>query len=191
MSARPILVMAGGTGGHVYPALAVAQALQAQSREIVWLGTRRGIEARIVPAAGIEVEWISVKGLRRKGLLALAGDLRDLRKKPPGGARDWPVRLLPLWESMLMGHADKSWTVPKEAERKRVWRKAAFVASVALARGRVVALWTQAKRAKRLDVSIEPLGGWRKSRHLAQVRREAQAVARHLGVEEASVTVES
>ncbi len=71
MSSRPILVMAGGTGGHVYPALAVARALQAHSREIVWLGTRRGLEARIVPAAGIDMEWISVKGLRRKGLLAL------------------------------------------------------------------------------------------------------------------------
>ncbi len=71
MSARPILVMAGGTGGHVYPALAVARALQANSRDIVWLGTHRGLESRIVPAAGIDMEWISVKGLRRKGVLAL------------------------------------------------------------------------------------------------------------------------
>jgi len=68
---RPILVMAGGTGGHVYPALAVAQALQARAQDIVWLGTRRGLEARVIPAAGIEVEWISVRGLRRKGFLAL------------------------------------------------------------------------------------------------------------------------
>ena len=71
MSVRPILVMAGGTGGHVYPALAVARALQARSQQIVWLGTERGLESRVVPAAGIEIEWISVKGLRRKGLLAL------------------------------------------------------------------------------------------------------------------------
>lgn len=71
MSARPILVMAGGTGGHIYPALAVARALQAHSREVVWLGTHRGLEARIVPDAGIDMEWISVKGLRRKGVLAL------------------------------------------------------------------------------------------------------------------------
>jgi len=63
--------MAGGTGGHVYPALAVARALQASSREIVWLGTHRGLESRIVPEAGIDMEWISVKGLRRKGVLAL------------------------------------------------------------------------------------------------------------------------
>ena len=71
MSTRPILVMAGGTGGHVYPALAVARALQASSRDVVWLGTHRGLESRVVPAAGIDIEWISVKGLRRKGVLAL------------------------------------------------------------------------------------------------------------------------
>ena len=71
MSGRPILIMAGGTGGHVYPALAVARALQAKSREVVWLGTERGLEARVVPAAGIDMEWVSIKGLRRKGLLAM------------------------------------------------------------------------------------------------------------------------
>ena len=68
---RPILVMAGGTGGHVYPALAVARALEAHDQEIVWLGTHRGLEARVVPAAGIDMEWISIKGLRRKSLLTL------------------------------------------------------------------------------------------------------------------------
>ena len=71
MSSRPILVMAGGTGGHVYPALAVARALQMHSREVVWLGTHRGLESRVIPEAGIDIEWISVKGLRRKGVLAL------------------------------------------------------------------------------------------------------------------------
>jgi UDP-N-acetylglucosamine--N-acetylmuramyl-(pentapeptide) pyrophosphoryl-undecaprenol N-acetylglucosamine transferase len=63
--------MAGGTGGHVYPALAVARALQEHSREIIWLGTHRGLESRVVPEAGIQLEWISVTGLRRKGVLAL------------------------------------------------------------------------------------------------------------------------
>jgi len=71
MSGRPILIMAGGTGGHVYPALAVARALRERSRDIVWLGTRRGLESRVVPAAGIDIEWISVRGLRRKGPFAL------------------------------------------------------------------------------------------------------------------------
>lgn len=71
MTGRPILVMAGGTGGHVYPALAVARALQQQSRDVVWLGTHRGLESRVVPAAGISMEWVSIRGLRRKGPLAL------------------------------------------------------------------------------------------------------------------------
>jgi UDP-N-acetylglucosamine--N-acetylmuramyl-(pentapeptide) pyrophosphoryl-undecaprenol N-acetylglucosamine transferase len=67
----PILIMAGGTGGHVYPALAVADALRERSFDVVWLGTRRGIEARVVPAAGIDIEWVDVAGLRRKGLISI------------------------------------------------------------------------------------------------------------------------
>lgn len=68
---RTILVMAGGTGGHVFPALAVAQRLRASNYHIVWLGTRQGIEARLVPAAGIEIEWLPVGGLRGKGVATL------------------------------------------------------------------------------------------------------------------------
>ena len=68
---RVALVMAGGTGGHVFPALATARVLEQRGFRIVWLGTRRGIEARLVPAAGIPVEWLSVSGLRGKGLATL------------------------------------------------------------------------------------------------------------------------
>jgi UDP-N-acetylglucosamine--N-acetylmuramyl-(pentapeptide) pyrophosphoryl-undecaprenol N-acetylglucosamine transferase len=71
MTGRPVLIMAGGTGGHVFPALALARLLRADSREVIWLGTRRGIEARVVPAEGIPVEWLSIGGLRGKGLLTL------------------------------------------------------------------------------------------------------------------------
>ena len=71
MKSGPILIMAGGTGGHVYPALAVARALQQQSREVVWLGTHRGIESRVIPDAGIPIEWVAISGLRGKGLPAL------------------------------------------------------------------------------------------------------------------------
>ncbi len=71
MSTRPALIMAGGTGGHVFPALALARVLRRESIEVVWLGTRRGLEARIVPAERISIEWLSVGGLRGKGLATL------------------------------------------------------------------------------------------------------------------------
>lgn len=66
---RPILIMAGGTGGHVYPALAVADHLREKEVPLFWLGTRHGLEARVIPAAGIELLTIDVAGLRGKGLL--------------------------------------------------------------------------------------------------------------------------
>ena len=77
---RPILIMAGGTGGHVFPALALARLLREQSLEVVWLGTERGLESRVIPAEGIPIEWLSVGGLRGKGLLAwLAAPFRLAR----------------------------------------------------------------------------------------------------------------
>lgn len=69
MSAPRILIMAGGTGGHVFPALAVAKELRQRGAEVSWLGTRAGIEAELVPQAGIEIDYISITGLRGKGAL--------------------------------------------------------------------------------------------------------------------------
>jgi UDP-N-acetylglucosamine--N-acetylmuramyl-(pentapeptide) pyrophosphoryl-undecaprenol N-acetylglucosamine transferase len=116
MKAGVALIMAGGTGGHVFPALATARVLRRRGYDVVWLGTQRGIEARLVPAEGIPVEWLSVSGLRGKGLAtllaapfrlvtALAQALRAVRRhRPdvvlgaggfasgPGGVAAWLLR---------------------------------------------------------------------------------------------------
>ncbi|VAW69870.1 UDP-N-acetylglucosamine--N-acetylmuramyl-(pentapeptide) pyrophosphoryl-undecaprenol N-acetylglucosamine transferase [hydrothermal vent metagenome] len=68
---RPVMIMAGGTGGHVYPALAIADELQRRGIPVVWMGTKKGIEARLVPEAGIEVDWLGMSGLRGKGIFTL------------------------------------------------------------------------------------------------------------------------
>jgi UDP-N-acetylglucosamine--N-acetylmuramyl-(pentapeptide) pyrophosphoryl-undecaprenol N-acetylglucosamine transferase len=68
-----VLIMAGGTGGHVFPALAVARVLERSGCRLAWLGTRKGIEARLVPDAGIPMEWVHVSGLRGKGFASWLG----------------------------------------------------------------------------------------------------------------------
>lgn len=62
-----VMIVAGGTGGHVYPGLAVAADLRARGVALHWVGTARGVEARVVPAAGVAFSVIPVHGLRRSG----------------------------------------------------------------------------------------------------------------------------
>jgi len=89
-----VLIMAGGTGGHVFPALAAARVLRERGYEPVWLGTQRGMEAKLVPTQQIEIEWITVSGLRGKGAAAWLGapfklsaavwqSLRVMRRRRP------------------------------------------------------------------------------------------------------------
>ncbi len=109
--------MAGGTGGHVYPALAVAEYLREHGVQLFWLGTASGLEARVVPQHRIELFTVNIAGLRGKGLLrwlfspvilciALAQSLKILlRLKPsavlglggfasgPGGLAAWLLRV--------------------------------------------------------------------------------------------------
>ena len=68
MKNRPLMIMAGGTGGHVYPALAVADYLRAQDIPLFWMGTTRGIENRVVPEQGIELLTVRVSGVRGKAI---------------------------------------------------------------------------------------------------------------------------
>lgn len=75
-----IVIMAGGTGGHVFPALAVAHYLKAKDWEVSWIGTQRGMESKVIPANGIEIDWLSVQGLRGKGLGAKVNNIKLLLK---------------------------------------------------------------------------------------------------------------
>jgi UDP-N-acetylglucosamine--N-acetylmuramyl-(pentapeptide) pyrophosphoryl-undecaprenol N-acetylglucosamine transferase len=71
MTNKTVMIMAGGTGGHVFPALAVADELKQQGYDIHWLGTAAGIEADVIPKAGYPLHCIEVTGLRGKGRLTL------------------------------------------------------------------------------------------------------------------------
>ena len=70
---HPVLILAGGTGGHIFPGLSVAAALQARGVPVAWLGAEGGMETRLVPEHGIAIDTIPVKGLRGKGITTLLG----------------------------------------------------------------------------------------------------------------------
>ena len=113
----PVLIMAGGTGGHVFPALAVAKVLRARGVAVVWLGVPGSMESRLVPAQGFPIEWVRVAGIRGKGALTWAlaplriahavaqaiGVLRRVRPRlvlgaggyvsGPGGIAAWLMRI--------------------------------------------------------------------------------------------------
>ncbi len=69
----PVMILAGGTGGHIFPALALAKVLRARGVPVTWLGADGAMETRLVPQHGIEIDTIAISGLRGKGTLALLG----------------------------------------------------------------------------------------------------------------------
>jgi UDP-N-acetylglucosamine--N-acetylmuramyl-(pentapeptide) pyrophosphoryl-undecaprenol N-acetylglucosamine transferase len=106
-----VMITTGGTGGHVFPGLAVAMKLVARGCRVFWLGTRDGMEARLVPAHGVEFEAVSFRGVRGKGLRTLVfgpfalmracvDSLRVIRRRKPdvvigfGGFASFPGALM-------------------------------------------------------------------------------------------------
>ena len=74
---KKLMIMAAGTGGHIFPGLAIASTMQKNGWEVTWLGTQHGMEGKIVSAAGIEMESIDFAGLRGKGLAhTISGSLK-------------------------------------------------------------------------------------------------------------------
>jgi len=135
----------------------------------------------------MEGELVAVKADGKSGLLALKDDAETLAKPSED---EWPARLLPAYDTMLMTHKDKRWILPDAAEEKLVWRKAAVVMPVVLARGQIAATWGYKSTSKKVSVTVETMKGWDDAL-IPDVERDAQALAEHLELTLESVTIEA
>ncbi|WP_426802525.1 undecaprenyldiphospho-muramoylpentapeptide beta-N-acetylglucosaminyltransferase [Xanthomonas campestris] len=72
-SVRPVIILAGGTGGHIFPGLAVAKVLRARGVPVTWLGADGAMETRLVPQHAIQIDTLAISGLRGKGIVKLLG----------------------------------------------------------------------------------------------------------------------
>lgn len=128
-------------------------------------------------------ELIDVSCGKRSDLVALAVDAEALVMDAPTDASgEWPLRALPNFDTMLMAHADKTWTVPRLQECSEIWRKAARVLATVLMRGRLVATWTHKLRSKDVVITLSPLSDWEAS-WMPAFHAEMEVLAAHLGVD--------
>ncbi|MDD5247631.1 MAG: undecaprenyldiphospho-muramoylpentapeptide beta-N-acetylglucosaminyltransferase [Rhodocyclaceae bacterium] len=126
MSAKTLLVMAGGTGGHIMPGLAVADHMKDRGWRVVWMGNPDGMEARLVPGHGYEMAWVRFTALRGKGILrklllpfnllrGFAQSLREIKRVRPdvvlglGGFITFPGGMMAAWKGTpLLLHEQNS-----------------------------------------------------------------------------------
>ncbi len=104
-TAAPVMIMAGGTGGHIFPGLAVAEVLTARGVPVTWLGASGAMETRLVPQHGIELETIAVSGLRGKG---------------------WAARIKAPW--MLIRAVYQAWRIVRRQRPRSVLSMGGFAA---------------------------------------------------------------
>lgn len=208
---RPVLIMAGGTGGHIFPGLAVARALAAQSVPVVWLGSAHGLENQLVPKAGIRLETLRISALRGKGALALLaapwrllravvqaiGVLRRQRPRAvisfggfaagPGGLAAWLTRmpLLVHEQNRLPGLTNK--VLAKLARRVLCGFANALPRGVWVGnpvRAEIASLPAPAQRfAGRSGLRVLVLGGSQGARALNRVLPQAFAQLADLGLQ--------
>src|SRR5450631_3420224 len=86
--AYSFVLTGGGTGGHVFPALAVARVLQSRGHRLLFVGTQDGMESRLVPESGFDIEFVRSSGLNRVGL---STQIRTMMQLPGGIAAAWSL----------------------------------------------------------------------------------------------------
>ncbi len=120
-----------------------------------YFGARIGETRRFMSLVREETVRCSCPG-HGEDLLARAEDLEALLDD---SAQEWPARLLPAYDTMLMTHRDKRWILPDPDEEPRVWGKAAIVRAVVLDGGAIAATWSHKTTSKTVDIVVEPLSG--------------------------------
>ena len=129
-----------------------------------------------------EVLHVECEGFAPMMLLEDDQDLLLEAHPPPA------LRMLPAYDTVLMGHKDKRWLLHDPDEYGQVWKRAAVVSAVILNEGLIVGTWTQKKRTKHVRVELHPLSGWR-AEMWADAQKEALRYAQHLELELEDVQV--
>ena len=125
----------------------------------------------------LEKELTTVTHPERGELMMLHSDIEDLQASDDRG--DWPLRLLPAYDTLLMAHKDKRWILPRAELEPKVWKKAAVVNGVVLVRGQIAGTWSFKKSRRAVDVGVESFG---MDFDPSEFKVEHERLAHHLAV---------